>query len=181
MLILLNLIPICEGGVCVCVQSCLALCGYMDWSLPGSSVNGNFRQEYWSGLRVSICYSRGSSRPMDRTLTLLQWQVDFFFTTEPPGKPQYVRYFVAKLFLFCILRSLPFPLVFTICLKTCSFLQLERNCLSYCFLSQPLCFSSPLHHQWEAFISRSQWHRNNLVHMRLHLITVTKNSFSIST
>ena len=36
----------CQGGVCVCAyacsvtQSCLTLCGPMDYSLPGSSVNG---------------------------------------------------------------------------------------------------------------------------------------------
>ena len=140
----------------MCVQSCLTLCGYMDCSLPGSSVSGNFRKEYWSGLPFAT--PGDLTDPwMELALTLLHWQVDFFlfsflfffffFTTEPPGKTQYVRYFVAKLFLFCIFPSLPFPLVFTICLKTCSSLQLERSCLSYCFLSQPLCFSSPLHHQ----------------------------------
>ena len=31
-------------------QSCLTLCDPMDWSLPGSSVHGISRQEYWSGL-----------------------------------------------------------------------------------------------------------------------------------
>ena len=32
------------------VQSCLTLCDRMDCSLPGSSVHGILRQEYWSGL-----------------------------------------------------------------------------------------------------------------------------------
>ena len=32
------------------LQSCLILCDPMDYSLPGSSVPGFFRQEYWSGL-----------------------------------------------------------------------------------------------------------------------------------
>ena len=31
------------------VQSCLTLCDPMDHSLPGSSVHGISRQEYWSG------------------------------------------------------------------------------------------------------------------------------------
>ena len=31
-------------------QSCLTLCDPMDYSPPGSSVHGFFRQEYWSGL-----------------------------------------------------------------------------------------------------------------------------------
>ena len=105
----------------------------MDCSLPCSSVSGNFRKEYWSGLPFAT--PGDLTDPwMELALTLLHWQVEFFlfsfsfFITEPPGKTQYVRYFVAKLFLFCIFPSLPFPLVFTICLKTRSFLQLERNC-----------------------------------------------------
>ena len=32
------------------LQSCLTLCDPMDYSLPGSSVQGFSRQEYWSGL-----------------------------------------------------------------------------------------------------------------------------------
>ena len=32
------------------LQSCLTLCDPMDCSLPGSSIHGVFRQEYWSGL-----------------------------------------------------------------------------------------------------------------------------------
>ena len=31
-------------------QSCLTLCHSMDYSLPGSSIHGISRQEYWSGL-----------------------------------------------------------------------------------------------------------------------------------
>ena len=31
-------------------QSCSTLCDLMDCSLPGSSVHGILRQEYWSGL-----------------------------------------------------------------------------------------------------------------------------------
>ena len=37
----------CESEV---AQSCLTLCNPMDCSLPGSSVHGFSRQEYWSGL-----------------------------------------------------------------------------------------------------------------------------------
>ena len=32
------------------LQSCLTLSDPMDYSLPGSSVHGSSRQEYWSGL-----------------------------------------------------------------------------------------------------------------------------------
>ena len=35
--------------VCSVAQSCLILCNSMDCSLPGSSVHGISRQEYWSG------------------------------------------------------------------------------------------------------------------------------------
>ena len=31
-------------------QSCLILCDPLDCSLPGSSIDGIFRQEYWTGL-----------------------------------------------------------------------------------------------------------------------------------
>ena len=38
-------------GLCLVAQSCPTLCDPMDYSLPGSSVHGEFsRQEYWSGL-----------------------------------------------------------------------------------------------------------------------------------
>ena len=33
-----------------CSQSCPTLCSPIDYSLPGLSVHGIFRQEYWSGL-----------------------------------------------------------------------------------------------------------------------------------
>ena len=47
-------------------QSCLILCGPMDCSPPGFSVQGIFsRQEYRSG--VAISSSRGSFPPRDRT------------------------------------------------------------------------------------------------------------------
>ena len=39
--------------MCVCVQSHLTLSNPMDCSLPGSSVYGIFKQEYWSGLPFS--------------------------------------------------------------------------------------------------------------------------------
>ena len=35
-------------------QSCLTLCDHMNYSLPGSSVMGISRQEYWSGLSCPL-------------------------------------------------------------------------------------------------------------------------------
>ena len=49
-LVLLKKIYVYNGHACACSQSCLTLCNPMDCSLPGSSVLGVSRQEYWSGL-----------------------------------------------------------------------------------------------------------------------------------
>ena len=46
-------------------QSCLTLCNPMDCSLPGSSVHGIFQARILEW--VVISFSRGSSRPRDRT------------------------------------------------------------------------------------------------------------------
>ena len=54
--------------VCMCMlvaQSCLTLCGPMDYSLPGSSAHGIFQAGILEP--VAIPFSRGSSRPRDRT------------------------------------------------------------------------------------------------------------------
>ena len=46
-------------------QSCLTLCDPMDCSLPGSSVRGIFQAIVLEWIAIS--FSRGSSRPRDRT------------------------------------------------------------------------------------------------------------------
>ena len=46
-------------------QSCLTLCNAMDCSLPGSSIHGIFQARVLEW--VAISFSRGSSRPRDRT------------------------------------------------------------------------------------------------------------------
>ena len=46
-------------------QSCPTLCDHMDCSLPGSSVLGIFQAIVLEWIAIS--YSRGSSRPRDRT------------------------------------------------------------------------------------------------------------------
>ena len=53
--------------MCVLVaQSCLTLCNPKNCSLPGFSVQGFSRQDYWS--RLPFPFSRGSSWPRDWTL-----------------------------------------------------------------------------------------------------------------
>ena len=69
------------------LQSCLTLCDPIDCSLPGSSVHGFSRQEYWSGLPGPL---------RDRTLVFyiyLHWQMASLLLT-PPRKPSghLVRY-----------------------------------------------------------------------------------------
>ena len=47
------------------IQSCLTLCDSLDYSLPGSSVHGILQARILEW--VAIPFSRGSSRPRDRT------------------------------------------------------------------------------------------------------------------
>ena len=65
------------------LQSCLTLRSPMDCSLPGSSVSGIFPAGILKWIAIS--FSRGSSRPRDRTC--VSHTAGGFFTTEPPGKP----------------------------------------------------------------------------------------------
>ena len=70
----------------VCTQSCPTLCGLVDCSPPGSSVQGISRQEYWSGLPFP---SPGDlPNPGIKPVSLVSpASADEFFTTEPLGKP----------------------------------------------------------------------------------------------
>ena len=65
------------------VQSCLTLCYPMDCNLPGSSVHGILRQEYWSGLPVPSPVDLSDPGIESRSPAL----AGRFFTTDPPGKP----------------------------------------------------------------------------------------------
>ena len=71
-------------NLCVLVtQSCPTLCNPMDCSTLGSSVHGILQAIVLE--RVAIYFSRGSSRPKDRTC-LLRCRQDSLLS-EPPGKP----------------------------------------------------------------------------------------------
>ena len=65
------------------VWSCLTLCDPMDYSLPGCSVHGISRQEYWSGLPFPPPGDLSNPR-IEPTSPAL---VSRLFTTEPSGKP----------------------------------------------------------------------------------------------
>ena len=68
-------------SVHVCAQSCLTLCDPMDSSPPGSSVQGIFQARILE--RVTISYSRGSSRPEIEPYSLESSALaGGFFTTD---------------------------------------------------------------------------------------------------
>ena len=69
--------------MCLVTQSCLTLCNPMDCSPLGSSVCGSLQARILKW--VVLCFSRGSSWPIDQTHFLRCRQI--FFLTEPPGKP----------------------------------------------------------------------------------------------
>ena len=60
------------------------LCDHMDYSPPGSSVHGIFRQEYWSGLLFPSPGDLPNPGIKPRSPAL---QVDSL-PSEPSGKPQ---------------------------------------------------------------------------------------------
>ena len=65
------------------MSSCVSLCNPVDWSPPGSSIHGilQARTVEW----VAISFSRGTSRPRDRTQ--VSCIAGGFFTTASPGSP----------------------------------------------------------------------------------------------
>ena len=69
---------------CEVAQSCLTLCDPLDCSLPGFSIHGILQARILEW--VTISFSRGSSRPGDRTW--VSHEADAL-TSEPPGKPCY--------------------------------------------------------------------------------------------
>ena len=64
------------------LQSCPALCGPIDRSLPGSSAHGISQARTLE--LVALSFSRGCSPPRD--WTHIFWSASRFFTAETPGK-----------------------------------------------------------------------------------------------
>ena len=69
------------------VQSCPSLCDLLDCSPPGSSLLGIFQARILEWFAIS--FSKGSSWPRDRTQ--VSCIVGGFLTTEPAGKPYFMR------------------------------------------------------------------------------------------
>ena len=65
----------------------------MGYSLPGSSVHGFPRQEYWSGLPFPFPKDLPDPIPIQSMSPALTGR---FFTTEPPGKPKGMHCFCIK-------------------------------------------------------------------------------------
>ena len=65
MFYLLKKVRVNKGEQSEVSQLCLTLCGPMDCSLPGSPVHGIFQARVLEWAAIS--FSRGSSRPRDRT------------------------------------------------------------------------------------------------------------------
>ena len=81
--------------VCVCARAracvqcahllCLTLCGPVDCSLPGSSVQGIFRQEYWSGVPLPAL---GADTEIEPVFPMSPSQAGGSLPAKPIGKPQ---------------------------------------------------------------------------------------------
>ena len=71
--------------LCSVAQLCPTLCNPMDCSLPGSSVHGILRQEYWSGLAFPSPEDlpNPEKEPASLASPVLAGRL---FTTELPGK-----------------------------------------------------------------------------------------------
>ena len=74
-------------------HSCPALGNPMDGGLPGSSIHGIFQVGILEW--IAIPFSRGSSWPRD--CTHISCIAGGFVTTEPPGKPPFLREHLANL------------------------------------------------------------------------------------
>ena len=70
-----------KSGVCMHVSrfNCLTLCSPLDCSLPGSSVLGSSRQEYWSGLPF-FSSRRSSQTRVQTSISMFPALAGEFFT-----------------------------------------------------------------------------------------------------
>ena len=88
---------------CIVIQSCLTLCDPMDCSPPGSSVHGilQVRILEW----VAMPFSRGPSRPRDRTQ--VSCIAGEYFTTWAPREAFYSNKVLLYLYLLSFDFSFP--------------------------------------------------------------------------
>ena len=102
--------------------------------------------EYWSGCHFfvqGILLIQGLN---PRLLHLLNWQADFFFTIEPPGKPPLWHIVIAQLLSSVQIFVIPWtiahqaPLPFTISQSLLRFMSIESVMLSISSSATPFSF-----------------------------------------
>ena len=135
-------------------QSCLTLCDPMDCSLPGSSVHGFSRQEYWSGLPfpspgdlsnpgiepdAPALQKRLSTEPpgqalISNTLTLIQRKAGGHWSSKATARPVIVVFLHWQQLLMVVKgESIPTP---------CKIAKLKRR--GWISEAQALCVCSAL-------------------------------------
>ena len=102
--------------VCVCARAHMRtlnhfrlFCDPMDCSSPGSSVDGILQARILEW--VAIPFSRGSSRPRDRSW--VSCIAGRFFTAESPGKPSFTVLQLRKAWDFIVITASCFLCVYT--------------------------------------------------------------------
>ena len=106
---------------CPVIQSCPTLCDAKDCSLPGSSIHGDFRQEYRNGLPFTSpgdILTQGSNQHL---LHLLDWQADSLPLTHlrSPNIPIPIHLTPISFLCFKQISNCP-PLSLTITYSLCS-------------------------------------------------------------
>ena len=122
-------------GCCLVTKSCPAFYSSMDYSPPGSFVHeiSQARILKW----VTISFSRRFSQPRDQThITCL---AGGFFSTEPPGKPQF-NVNSTKLLIFHLLNCLPTCSSHTSCFTVDSTSILSISLAITLVIFDPYCF-----------------------------------------
>ena len=120
---------------CLVTKSCPAFYSSMDYSPPGSFVHeiSQARILKW----VTISFSRRFSQPRDQThITCL---AGGFFSTEPPGKPQF-NVNSTKLLIFHLLNCLPTCSSHTSCFTVDSTSILSISLAITLVIFDPYCF-----------------------------------------
>ena len=121
-------------NICACLhakllQSCLTLCNPMDCSPPGTSVHEILQARILEW--VAISFSRGSSRPRDRTNLGLPHCRQMHYYLSHQGSPCYMggtlkyQYPVAATIFFCSCRK------YLLQILVCMIQWREHRCLSW--------------------------------------------------
>ena len=122
-------------GCCLVTKSCPAFYSSMDYSPPGSFVHeiSQARILEW----ITISFSRRFSQPRDQIH--ISCLAGGFFSTEPPGKPQF-NVNSTKLLIFHLLNCLPTCSSHTSCFTVDSTSILSISLAITLVIFDPYCF-----------------------------------------